>query len=198
MASELGEVFRSRQARKTLLGAGRGCAQARAGSDFAVPGEGRRHGRRAPRRPPERRRSCCHGAHAGGETRRPGRSAFRDPLRDGGSRPAEVGLAVHEADHRPDPPNSVPMPRPSVTRSWAIPNTVFHRPAGLARSIRRVPSRRGSSASCISWRAASFCRTPVEVPSTSRRRLPPHMQATWDLFGFDVKQYDPIENAPED
>ncbi len=28
--------------------------------------------------------------------------------------------------------------------------------------------------------------------------LPPHMQATWDLFGFDVKQYDPIENAPED
>ncbi|WP_131116164.1 RluA family pseudouridine synthase [Lichenihabitans psoromatis] len=27
--------------------------------------------------------------------------------------------------------------------------------------------------------------------------LPPHMQATWDLFGFDVKQYDPIDDAPE-
>lgn len=28
--------------------------------------------------------------------------------------------------------------------------------------------------------------------------LPPHMQSSWDLFGFDVKQYDPIEDAPED
>ncbi|MEJ0093279.1 MAG: RluA family pseudouridine synthase [Methylocella sp.] len=27
--------------------------------------------------------------------------------------------------------------------------------------------------------------------------LPPHMQHSFDLFGFDVKQYDPIEKAPE-
>jgi 23S rRNA pseudouridine955/2504/2580 synthase len=27
--------------------------------------------------------------------------------------------------------------------------------------------------------------------------LPPHMKKTFDLFGFDVKQYDPIEDAPE-
>ncbi|WP_036259737.1 RluA family pseudouridine synthase [Methylocapsa aurea] len=27
--------------------------------------------------------------------------------------------------------------------------------------------------------------------------LPPHMQRSFDLFGFDAKQYDPIENAPE-
>lgn len=27
--------------------------------------------------------------------------------------------------------------------------------------------------------------------------LPPHMQRTFDLFGFDAKQYDPIEEAPE-
>ncbi len=27
--------------------------------------------------------------------------------------------------------------------------------------------------------------------------LPPHMQHAFDLFGFDVKRYDPIENAPE-
>src|SRR5262249_27011503 len=27
--------------------------------------------------------------------------------------------------------------------------------------------------------------------------LPPHMQKSWDLFGFDIKQLDPIENAPE-
>ena len=28
--------------------------------------------------------------------------------------------------------------------------------------------------------------------------LPPHMQATFDLFGFDSRQYDPIEEAPEE
>ncbi len=27
--------------------------------------------------------------------------------------------------------------------------------------------------------------------------LPPHMQNSWDLFGFDVRQFDPIEDAPE-
>jgi len=27
--------------------------------------------------------------------------------------------------------------------------------------------------------------------------LPPHMQKSWDMFGLDVKQFDPIENAPE-
>lgn len=27
--------------------------------------------------------------------------------------------------------------------------------------------------------------------------LPPHMQKTFDLFGFDARQYDPIEDAPE-
>jgi 23S rRNA pseudouridine955/2504/2580 synthase len=27
--------------------------------------------------------------------------------------------------------------------------------------------------------------------------LPPHMQHTWDMFGFDVKRFDPIEDAPE-
>jgi 23S rRNA pseudouridine955/2504/2580 synthase len=28
--------------------------------------------------------------------------------------------------------------------------------------------------------------------------LPPHMQASWDLFGFDTRQYDPVEDAPEE
>ena len=27
--------------------------------------------------------------------------------------------------------------------------------------------------------------------------LPPHMQKSFDMFGFDVKQYDPIDDAPE-
>jgi 23S rRNA pseudouridine955/2504/2580 synthase len=28
--------------------------------------------------------------------------------------------------------------------------------------------------------------------------LPPHMQQTWNLIGFDAKRYDPIEQAPEE
>lgn len=28
--------------------------------------------------------------------------------------------------------------------------------------------------------------------------LPPHMEQTWNLLGFDGKRYDPIEDAPED
>ena len=28
--------------------------------------------------------------------------------------------------------------------------------------------------------------------------LPPHMQATWDLLGYDVRQRDPIEDAPDE
>jgi 23S rRNA pseudouridine955/2504/2580 synthase len=28
--------------------------------------------------------------------------------------------------------------------------------------------------------------------------LPPHMQQSWNLLGFDPKRYDPIEAAPEE
>jgi 23S rRNA pseudouridine955/2504/2580 synthase len=28
--------------------------------------------------------------------------------------------------------------------------------------------------------------------------LPPHMQQSWNLLGFDAKQYDPIVDAPEE
>jgi 23S rRNA pseudouridine955/2504/2580 synthase len=28
--------------------------------------------------------------------------------------------------------------------------------------------------------------------------LPPHMQQSWSLLGFDAKRYDPIEEAPEE
>ena len=28
--------------------------------------------------------------------------------------------------------------------------------------------------------------------------LPPHMEQSWNLLGFDAKRYDPIEDAPEE
>ena len=36
-------------------------------------------------------------------------------------------------------------------------------------------------------------KATLDVPAP----LPPHMERTFKLFGFDVKQYDPIEDAPE-
>ena len=39
-----------------------------------------------------------------------------------------------------------------------------------------------------------------ELPVKVERMIhfvPPHMEKTFRLFGFDVKQYDPIEDAPE-
>ncbi len=35
---------------------------------------------------------------------------------------------------------------------------------------------------------------PVDVTAP----LPPHMQQSWNLLGFDAKRYDPIEDAPEE
>ncbi|MCP8939010.1 RluA family pseudouridine synthase [Alsobacter sp. SYSU M60028] len=35
---------------------------------------------------------------------------------------------------------------------------------------------------------------PVDVTA----KLPPHMQQSWNLLGFDAKRYDPIEDAPEE
>ncbi len=198
MASELGEVFRSRQARKLYWALVEGVPKPAQGriSLFLAKGEGMGDARR--RRSAEGWRSLRHGAHAGRETRRSRCSAFRDALRHGGSRSAEAGLAVHEADHRPDPSapracrgdRSSDRGRPQIRRS--------RRPAELARSIpsRAIPSGVERKLHLLARRLV--LPHPRGGTLDVSAPLPPHMQATWDLFGFDVKQYDPIENAPED
>ena len=62
--------------------------------------------------------------------------------------------------------------------NWQLPGGMQDRLHLLARRI-TVPHPRGGL-------------IDVSAP------LPPHMQQSWNLLGFDAKRYDPIENAPEE
>ena len=65
-----------------------------------------------------------------------------------------------------------------------------------ARSVpRRAERRRAEAASAGA--PAGRCRIRAAARIDVTAPLPPHMQQSWDLFGFDIKQFDPIENAPE-
>jgi len=62
--------------------------------------------------------------------------------------------------------------------NWELPGGLQNRLHLLARRI-VVPHPRGGT---------------VDVTAP----LPPHMQQSWSLLGFDAKRYDPIANAPEE
>jgi 23S rRNA pseudouridine955/2504/2580 synthase len=63
--------------------------------------------------------------------------------------------------------------------NWELPGGLQNRLHLLARRI-AVPHPRGAKT--------------IDVTAP----LPPHMQQSWNLLGFDAARYDPIENAPED
>lgn len=62
--------------------------------------------------------------------------------------------------------------------NWQLPGGIQNRLHLLARRI-TIPHPRDGR--------------PLDVTAP----LPPHMQQSWNLLGFDVKHVDPIENAPE-
>ncbi len=62
--------------------------------------------------------------------------------------------------------------------NWELPGGIQNKLHLLARRI-AVPHPRGGV-------------IDVSAP------LPPHMEQTWNLLGFDTKRYDPIEDAPEE
>jgi 23S rRNA pseudouridine955/2504/2580 synthase len=62
--------------------------------------------------------------------------------------------------------------------NWQLPSGIQSKLHLLARRI-AVPHPRGGT---------------IDVTAP----LPPHMQQTWNLLGFDAKRYDPIVDAPED
>ncbi len=62
--------------------------------------------------------------------------------------------------------------------NWELPGGIQSRLHLLARRI-SVPHPRGGV---------------IDVTAP----LPPHMEQTWNLLGFDAKRYDPIDDAPED
>jgi 23S rRNA pseudouridine955/2504/2580 synthase len=63
--------------------------------------------------------------------------------------------------------------------NWELPGGIQNKLHLLARRI-AVPHPRGGKI------------IDVSAP------LPPHMEQTWNLLGFDAKRYDPIEEAPEE
>ena len=69
-------------------------------------------------------------------------------------------------------------PKYFVKENWEFPGGVQNRLHLLARRI-AVPHPRGGV---------------IDVTAP----LPPHMQQSWNLLGFDAKRYDPIDNAPEE
>lgn len=69
-------------------------------------------------------------------------------------------------------------PKYFVKENWEFPGGIQNRLHLLARRI-AVPHPRGGT-------------IDVSAP------LPPHMQQSWNLLGFDAKRYDPILDAPED
>jgi 23S rRNA pseudouridine955/2504/2580 synthase len=69
-------------------------------------------------------------------------------------------------------------PKYFAKENWELPGGIQNRLHLLARRI-VVPHPRGGA---------------VDVTAP----LPPHMQQSWNLLGFDVKRYDPIVDAPEE
>ncbi|GGE47401.1 pseudouridine synthase [Agaricicola taiwanensis] len=63
--------------------------------------------------------------------------------------------------------------------NWEVPGGIQHKLHLLARRI-VIPHPRGSGV--------------IDVTAP----LPPHMQQSWNLLGFDASRYDPIEEAPEE
>ena len=149
IAAELGEIFRSRRAKKIYWALVEGVPKPAQGriSMFLAKGEGMGEERGRTRRGQGGSR-----ADAGREARRPRRAAFADPLRRGRQGHAAARVAVDAADHRPHPSAARPLrgDRPSDRRRSEIQPQGGQRPG--AHTTRCAPCRRGSSRSCISWR----------------------------------------------
>jgi 23S rRNA pseudouridine955/2504/2580 synthase len=69
-------------------------------------------------------------------------------------------------------------PKYFTKENWELPGGLQNKLHLLARRI-AVPHPRGGT-------------IDISAP------LPPHMQQSWNLLGFDAKRYDPIEEAPEE
>ena len=201
MAADLGEIFRSRQARKIYWAVVEGVPKPPQGriSLFLAKGPGmgderseRRDGERpqSQRRDPEKMRIAKHGEEDAQHS-----VTFYATVDKVSPRLAWLSMrpitgrthqlrAHAEAIGHPmigDPKymGNKAANDPRVTDPLRnIPAGVEHKLHLLARRL-VLPHPRGGT---------------IDVTAP----LPPHMKQTFDLFGFDVKQYDPIEDAPDE
>ena len=146
IAAELGEIFRSRRARKIYWALVEGVPKPAQGriSMFLAKGEGMGEERGATRRGQGGSR-----ADAGREARRPRRAAFADPLRRGRQGHAAARVAVDAADHRPHPSAARPLrgDRPSDRRRSEIQPQGGQRPGATRPPARRAAGDRAEAAS---------------------------------------------------
>lgn len=195
MAADLGEIFRSRQARKIYWAVVEGIPKPMQGriSLFLAKGAGMGDERGArsggERRDPEKMRIAKHGEEDAQHS-----VTFYAVVDKVAPRLAWLSMkpitgrthqlrAHAEAIGHPiigDPkyygPESLNDPK-RTDPMRAIPKEVERKLHLLARRL-VLPHPKGGT-------------LDVTAP------LPPHMEKTFRLFGFDVKQYDPIEDAPE-
>ena len=65
-------------------------------------------------------------------------------------------------------------------------------------AIRCGPFRPGSNPSCIFSRAGWSCPIRASGIIDVTAPLPEHMKKSFAMFGFDVTDRDPIEDAPDE
>jgi 23S rRNA pseudouridine955/2504/2580 synthase len=194
-AAELGEAFRSRQARKIYWALVEGVPKPAQGriSLFLAKGEamGDARGERRPsgdRAAAERMRVARHGEEDARHSvtlyatvdRILPRLAWLS-MKPITGRTHQLRAHAQAIGHSivGDPKYGPPPPTPDrrLDPSRAVPSEVEPKLHLLARRL-MLPHPRGGS---------------IDVTAP----LPPHMQKTWDLFGFDIRQFDPIEQAPD-
>ncbi len=196
MAADLGEAFRSRQARKTYWALVEGVPKPAQGriSLFLAKGDGMGGARGERRRtggdraPLERMRVARHGEDDAQHSVTLYATVDRVPPRLAWLSMKPITGRTHQLRAHAEAIGHpiVGDPKYNVVASGgerdhdparSLPREVERKLHLLARRL-VLPHPRGGT---------------IDVTAP----LPPHMRNTWDLFGFDAKQFDPIEEAPD-
>ena len=190
IAAELGEIF-VRARREDLLGAGRGRAEAGAGTHLDVSRQGRGDGTRG-----AKGRAGGSRADAGREARRTGRTAFVDPLCSRRQGRAAPRVAVDAAGHRPHASAARPLrgDRPSDRRRSEIQSKARQR-SGARRSAARRSARVEPRLHLLARRLILPHPRGGIIDVTAP--LPEHMRKASTCSALTAER-DPIEDAPDE
>ena len=126
--------------------------------------------------------------HAHRKAWREGCGACRHLLRSGGNGCATTGMAVAKTGNRAHSSAASAYGAYSLPNRWG--SEIFNKenwefPGGIQNRLHLLARR-------IAVQHPRGGIIDVSAP------LPPHMEQSWNLLGFDAKRYDPIEEAPEE
>ncbi len=198
MAADLGEIFRSRQAKKTYWALVEGVPKPSQGrvSLYLAKGAGMGDARKASsgRRMPERE------------------AQEKMRIAQHGDADAQHSLTYYAIVDKVAPKCAWLSMKPLTGRTHqlrahaeAIGHPIFgdpkygHRPEDEVRRrdpLRAIPDECERKLHLLARRLVLPHPRGGTIDVTAP--LPEHMRRSWEMFGFDVKQYDPIEEAPEE